>query len=302
MAYNMTRSVGFASLWPAMRAAVQWRLLLLWLLIMLIPASVVALPLWRMLSGLLDSSVHASEWAQHFNALMFSDVAFVLSEHAQWAAAAAIMGVVITLLLAPFVDGMIVGSGRAGTVLGFGGLLQNGLQEYGRMFRTMLWSLLPYGIVVAVMSATGSMAARHAGTAVLESQADGYADAMHVVVLIVFVLVHSIVESARAAFIADLTLRSATRALWRGVRQLLRQPLKTLLFYVIVTAIGLLLASLFAVARIHVTAFGGGGFLLALLLSQLMILMIGWMRTARLFALGEVARAVVPVKVQAEYR
>ena len=285
-----------------MRTAVQWRLLLLWLLIMLIPASVVALPLWRMLAGMLDSSVHAAEWAQRFNGIMFSDVGLALSDHFQWFGALAIIGLLLTLLLSPFLDGMIVGSGRAGQVLGFGALLQNGLIEYGRMFRVMLWSLLPYGILIGVLSATGHMTGKYSDAAVLESSVDTYSLVMHIVVLIVFVLVQSVVESTRAAFIADVTLRSATRALGRGIRQLLRQPLKTLLFYLVVTVVGLLIASVFAVARIHATAFGAVGFVLALLLGQLIVLAIGWMRTARLFALAEVARAVVPVRVQAEYR
>jgi hypothetical protein len=138
---------------------------------------------------------------------------------------------------------------------------------------------------------------------VLESQADTYASLAHWVLLIVFVLIQSIVESARAAFIADTTLRSATRALWRGIRQLVRRPLRTLLFYLVVTLVGLILASVFGIARIHVTAFGLFGFLFALVLSQLVVLVIGWMRTARLFALAEVARSVVPGRgPQAEYR
>ncbi|WP_229678995.1 hypothetical protein [Dyella caseinilytica] len=285
-----------------MRAAVQWRLLLLWLVIMLIPATVVALPLWHMLGGILDTSVHASEWAQHFSDLMFSDVIFALSNHFQWLGAVAMIGFVLTLLLSPFLDGMIVGSGRAGRALGFGEVLQNGLIEYGRMFRVMFWSLLPYGLLMVVMAASGNMVGKYAETAVLESQVSAYSNLMHVLVLVVFVIVQSIVESARAAFIADVTLRSATRALWRGIRQLVRRPLKTLLFYLTVTVVGLLLASVFAVARIHVTAFGGLGFLLALLLSQLIVVIIGWMRVARLFALAEVARTVVPVRAQAEYR
>ncbi len=303
MANNTSRSAGFGALLSTMIAAVQWRLLLLWLLIMLIPATVVALPLWRMLSGLLDTSVHAAEWAQHFNDIMFTDVVTNLFDHPEWIGAAAIMGVLSTLLLSPFLDGMIVGSGRAGRVLGFGALLQNGLIEYGRMFRVMLWSLLPYALVAVVAGMGLHMADKHSEQAVLESQADTYASVAHWVLLIVFVLIQSIVESARAAFIADTTLRSATRALGRGIRQLFRRPLRTLLFYVVVTLVGLILASVFGVARIHVTAFGLFGFLFALVLSQLVVLVIGWMRTARLFALAEVARSVVPGRgPQAEYR
>jgi hypothetical protein len=298
MAYNMPRSAGLNALWSTMKAAVQWRLLLLWLLIMLIPITVVALPLWRMLGALLDSSVHAAEWAQHFSATMFADVLFDLSDHAEWLGAVALLGLLLTLLLTPFLDGMIIGSGRAGRVLGFGALLQNGLLEYGRMFRLMLWSLPLYGLFAWAFMTGVHMTGKYADQAVLESQVDVYAHVMHVLTLIVFVLIHSIVESARAAFIADVSLHSATRALWRGIRQLVRRPLWTLLFYVVVTLVGLVLASVCAVARIHVTGAG----LLALVLSQLMVLVIGWMRTARLFALGEVARTVMPVRTQAEYR
>jgi hypothetical protein len=302
MANTMPRSAGFGVLWSTMRAAVQWRLLLLWLLIMLLPATVVALPLWHVLGGLLDNSVHAAEWAQHFSSMMFADVAFTLGDHAEWLGGAAIAGLLLILLLSPFINGMIVGSGRAGRVLGFSALLQNGLIEYGRMFRVMLWSLVPYALMLWEWKAGMSMSGKYADKAVLESQADLYAHVMQVLMAIVFVLVQSIVESARAAFIADVTLRSATRAMWRGIRQLIRQPVKTLSFYVLVTLVGAVLASLFGVARIHATAFGWFGFPFALLLGQLIVVTIGWMRTARLFALAEVARAVVPVKVQAEYR
>ncbi|WP_240669146.1 hypothetical protein [Dyella sp. M7H15-1] len=298
----MPRSVGFAVLWSTMQAAVQWRLLLLWLLIMAMPTVAVVLPLWQMLGGLLDNSVHATEWARHFNAVMFTDIVLALSDHAEWLGASAMIGVGATLLLSSYLNGMIVGSGRAGRALGFGALLQNGLIEYGRMFRVMLWSLLPYALVIGAWKVGGNIADKHAENAVLESQANLYAHVIQVFVLIVFVLVQSMVESARAAFIADITLRSATRAMWRGIRQCIRRPVKTVSFYVLVTLAGVVLATLFGMARIHVTTFGVVGFLFALLLSQLIVLTMGWMRTARLFALAEVARTVVPARVQAEYR
>lgn len=279
------------ALLSSMRAAVQWRLLLLWLLIMLIPASLVALPLRSMLGGLLDTSVHASEWAQHFNDLMFSDVLMNLSQHPEWLLTSMAIAQAVTLLLSPFLTGMIVGSGRAGRTLGFGALLQSGLVEYGRMFRLLLWSLIPYGIVIAVGLFGGHLADKHTERAVLESQADRYASIAHWVLGIVFVLAQAIVESARAAFIADTSLRSATRALGRGIKQLFRKPVRTLLFYLIVTVIGLVLVLVFGMLRIRVTAVGFFGFVLALLLSQIMVLVIGWVRTARLFALAKVARS-----------
>jgi hypothetical protein len=290
----MSRSNGFAAVFSGMRAAVQWRLLLLWLLIMLIPVALVALPLWRMLSGLLDASVHSVQWANGFNDIMFGDVIASFWDHPQWLVTDLLLAQATTLLLSPFLAGMVVGSGRAGCALGFGALLQSGLVEYGRMFRVLLWSLIPYGLVFGVHVMGFHLVDKHAEQAVLESQVDRYADMSHWALIIVFVLVQSIVESARAAFIADTSLRSATRALWRGIKQLIRRPVKTLSFYLVVTLVGLVLASVFGLLRIHVTAVGVTGMLLALLLGQLIVLAFGWMRAARLFALADVAREVMP--------
>ena len=290
----MSRSVNIGVLLSGMRAAVQWRLLLLWLLVMLIPTALVALPLWSTLAGLLDASVHSAEWAQGFNDTMFFDVATQLGDHPESLLTVVVIAQVLSLLLSPFLAGMVIGSGRAGRVLGFGALLQSGLMEYGRMFRVLLWSLIPYALVIGMHGLGTHLADKHAEQAVLEAQADRYADIAYAVLAIVFVLAQAIVESARAAFIADAGLRSATRALWRGIRQLFKQPLQTLLFYLAVTLAGLLLAAVFGLLRVRVTAVGVGGMLLALLLGQLVVLAIGWMRAARLFALAEVARLVRP--------
>ncbi|WP_404538464.1 hypothetical protein [Dyella agri] len=272
-----------------MSAALQWRLLLLWLLLMLLPASVVALPLWRTLGGLLDHSVHAGAWAQQFDPVMFGDAMFAMAGHTAWLGGAALFALMLTLLMSPFLDGMAVGSGRAARSLGFGALLQSGWIEYGRMFRVMLWSLLPYAVVVAVAGAGMHMAEQHADQAVLEAQADAWAHGTRWVLLAVFVLAQAIVESTRAAFIADTSLRSATRAFGRGFMQLLRRPLKTLLFYLVVSVLGLAVAAALGMARIHTTAVDGG-FWLALLLSQLIVVVVAWMRVARLFALARLAR------------
>ena len=288
MAKTTVPRAGFGALFSAMAAAVQWRLLLLWLLLMLLPATVVAWPLFTALGGLLNHSVHAEAWARHFDPLMFGDTLFALGAHAAWLGGAALLGLVLALLLSPFLAGMVVGSGRANRRLGFSALLLGGWIEYGRMFRVMLWSLLPYAVVLLVAGAASHWADARADQAVLQAQADAAAHVAHWVLLVVFVLMQAIVESARAAFIADTGLRSATRALGRGIMQLLRRPLKTLLFYLVVSLIGLAIAALLGIARIHVTAVGGG-FWLALLLGQLIVAALAWMRIARLFALARLA-------------
>lgn len=285
MARTTAPRAGFGALFSAMAAAAQWRLLLLWLLLMLLPATVVALPLWRTLAGLLDHSVHADAWARHFDPLMFGDAMFALGGHTAWLGGAALLGVSLALLLSPFLDGMVVGSGRAGRRLDFGALLLSGWIEYGRMFRVMLWSLLPYAAVVLVAGAGSHLADKHADQSTLEAQADAWQHGARWALLVAFVLMQAIVESTRAAFIADTGLRSATRAFGRGIRQLLRRPLKTLLFYLVVSLLGLAIAGVLGMARIHTTAVDGG-FWLALLLGQLIVLALAWMRIARLFALA----------------
>lgn len=275
-----------------MLAAAQWRLMLLWLLIMLLPAIVVVLPLWRVLSGLLDHSIHAAAYADHFNAAMFGDVGFALADNASWLGGTAALGLVLTLLFSPYLNGMIIGSGRAGRAPGFGFLLQQGFVEYARMFRVMLWSLLPYLLVIGAGVLGFQLADDHADQAVLEAQADLGTTLARCGVVVVFVVMQAIVESARAAFIADPSLHSATRAIGRGIRQLFRRPVATLGFYLFVTVVGFGLAGAFGLARIHVAAVGVGGFLAALVLGQSVVVLIGWTRAARLYALARVASSL----------
>lgn len=293
MAYKNARRVEVGAVMRAPLAALQWRLLLLWLVLLLLPTAVVALPLWRTLASLLDHSVHAGEWAQRFDGLMFGDVMSAFSDQSAGLHGSALLGLVLAILLGPFLAGMTVAAGRVGRVLGLGQLLQNGVIEYGRMFRVMLWSLLPYAIAFGGAALMFGMADKRDEHAVLESQAELYRHVAFWVLAVLFVLAHAVVESARAAFIADAGLRSATRALGRGFMQLLRRPLSTLLSYLLIGLVGYALALLFGIGRLHTTAFGVGGFLLALLLAELAVLAIGWTRIARLFALAEVSRSLV---------
>lgn len=296
MAHNISRRVDAGALLRAPFAAMQWRLLLLWVVLLLIPTAVVSLPLWRALGGLLDHSVHAPEWARSFHAMMFGDVVMALGREAAPLAGAALAGLLVAALLLPLLNGMVVASGRAGRALGFGHLLQSGVIEYGRMFRLMLWSLLPYGVAIALAALVVHAADARAAKVVLQSRADSLAYAANGLGLVAFVLAQAVMESARAAFVADVSLRSATRALGRGLVQLVRRPLFTLLSYLLISAVGFVLVLLLGVARIHTPALGHEGVLLALLLSQLVAAVLGWMHAARVFALAQIAGSLRPAR------
>lgn len=294
MMISNARRTDVGSVLRAPLDALQWRLLLLWLVCLLLPTAVAALPLWQALAGLLDRSVHAGAWARQFDALMIGDAMSALSDGSAWFHGSLILATAFALLLGPFLTGMTVAAGRAGRVLGLGQLLQSGVIEYGRMFRVLLWSLLPYAIAIGVGALALVVAHKQAGRAVLQGAADRYQHTALWVLAVLLVLAHAVAEAARAAFIVDPGLRSATRALGRGFLQLMRRPLGTLLSYLLIGAIGYAIALAFGVGRVHTVAAGAGGFLLALAWAELATLAVGWTRVARLFALAAVGRSLSP--------
>jgi hypothetical protein len=277
----------FAALGAGALGGLQWRVMLLWILITLLPTLVVALPLWSLLDGMLGHSVHADRYASHFEGLMFTDVMAGLRDN-HWTGMAFFGGVLLTLAISPFLTGMVVAGGRAGRALSFGALLQGGATEYGRMLRLLILSLVPYVLFGMAANGLSSFAADKGDAAFLESDADMWAHVALGVTLLVFVIVQCIVESARAAYIADVTLRSAFRALGRGFMQFIRRPFGTLLVYLVITLVGSILALFIASWRGHTVA-AGSGTLVAFLIVQVGVIVVAWMRTSRLLALARLA-------------
>lgn len=276
-----------AALGAGALGGLQWRIMLLWLLVTLLPTLVVVLPLWGLLDDMLGNSVHAERYASHFDGLMFGDVMAGLRDN-HGTGMAFLAGIVLTLAISPFLTGMVIASGRAGRALSFGALLQGGATEYGRMLRLLILSLVPYALFAMAAHGMSSLASDKGDAALLESSADLWAHVALGVTVLVFVIVQCIVESARAAYIADVTLRSAFRALGRGFMQFIRRPFATLLVYVVITLVGAILAVLVASWRGHTTAVGSGA-LVAFLIVQLGVVVVAWMRTSRLLALARLA-------------
>ncbi len=288
----MKRHVGFAAYPRALAIGLQWKLWLLWFVFTLIPALFVSRPLHGMLSGLMDHSVHATTWARGFNGLAMTDVIVDVARHGgSMLGPAAALGMLLTLLLSPFLTGMAVTAARALRRPGFGELMHGGLGEYWRLFRFMLWAFLLLGLAFAIGVAGQHVASHHADHAVLQSQADLGNHIATAVTIVMLVVAHSMVEAGRGQIVADPGLRSATRAFLRGIGTLLRRPLMTLGMYVGVSVIGYVLVLLLGMWRVRVVAAGWGGFVLALLVTLLIVAAMAWMRTARLAAMGAVAQA-----------
>lgn len=279
----------------AARSALQWRLLLWWAILLLLPTLVATLPVWQMLGANLDGSVYAAQLARRLDLIAVSDL--MNNAHEHYASAIGngnIVALVLTLLLSPLLSSMSLAAARARDRLGFMALLASGAQGYARMLRVLFVAIIPLGIAGALSGLAFHMAGKTAETAILESDALRAAHIAMVVGALLMLLAHATVDSARAVLGNDRRRRSAFLAWWQGCKLLVRRPLAVLGAYLLVTVIGLVVAGLLALARAHVPALGAGGTLGALVLAQLIVLTLGWMRSARLFALMAVARNARP--------
>lgn len=274
----------------ALGAGLQWKLLLIWLLLMLLPVAVATWPLSAALGALLDHSVNSSAWAESFSALGIGDAMIQLGKSMPAIGAAATAGLIISLILAPFLTGMVVTSARASQRPGFGALMHGGLHEYWRMVRVSLWALVGWAIAIGIGAAAMHMAGNVAKTATLESQVDLWRHLAMAVMVILLVIAHAIAESSRAQFAADPNLGSATRAWGRGLKMVFGRPFATFGMYLGVSIIGYVLVLVFGMLRMRMPAVGVGGAIMAFVLSQLVVLSLAWMRTARIHALAGVPR------------
>jgi len=291
-AISTTRASGLALTTRASRAALQWRLLLLWAGLLLIPAIVAVIPIWRTLSASLDQAVHAAALAQQLDLMTLADLAANASRNGAAISQAAIAGIVLTLLLSPLLSGLVVTAARAPAPLGFGPLLTGAFSAYGRMLRMLLWSIVPLGLALIIGAGALKLADKHAATAILEADADL---AHHLALLfagVLFLLACATLDAGRAALAIDRRRTSAVKAWWRGLGMLRRRPLACLAIYLAITVLGLALYALLGVARLNLAGPGPLAIVAGLLATQLAALVLAWMRSARLFALIGVKRSL----------
>ncbi len=283
------QNAGFSGFLAALGAGLQWKLLLVWLLLMLLPVAVAAWPMSAAMGSLLEHSVHSTAWAESFNALGMGDAMFQLAKFMPAIGAAAMAGFFMSLLLAPFLTGMVVTAARSAQHTGFSELMHGGLREYWRMLRVSLWALVGWAIAFGIGAAAFHMASNVAKTATLESQVDLWRHGAMAIMIILLVIAHAIAEASRAQFAADPNLGSATRAWGRGLKMVFGRPLASFGMYLGVSIIGYLLVLVFGMWRMRVPAVGVGGTILAFVLAQLVVLSLAWTRTARIHALAGVA-------------
>jgi hypothetical protein len=281
----------FAILRRAMWSALQWRLLLLWILVGLIPTALLALPLTGVMATQLVYSVHGAEWARTVNVVMFADL-MEQFEKVRYALRGADIAVLIALLAGiPFLNAMFVGAARSDKALRLGQLLHAGLAEYGPMLRLMLVSLVPLGIAVALGAVAIKGVHKYNEHAIRESDADMAKYAAEALAALLFVYAHAGVTAGRAWLAFEPNKRSAFKAWWRGAKLVFFHPLRSLGLYLGVTLLAGVALAVLSLLRVELHPGSVVGFLTGFLLVQVIAAVIGWMHYARLFALLGLTRA-----------
>lgn len=274
----------------AARAALQWRLLLLWLAGLLLPAALLSLPVGLTLSAQLDHSVQAPALARALDLVALADLGTDFQRNEKTLTAIGAAAVVLTLLLSPLLTGAAVVAARAPRRLPIRELLAGGAAQYPRMLRMLAWAAVLLGATGLLAGRLGDAANEHMDKAIAWGDAQPWQVAATVAAALLLLLAHLTLDTGRAALAIDLRRTSAVKAWWRGLALLRRRPGGVLLAWAVPTVAGLLLAALLAWGRLHVPAIGIPGTLGAVLLAQLIVLVLAWMRMARLFALVALAR------------
>jgi hypothetical protein len=269
------------SLLQSLRPALQWRLMLLWLLALLLPTLAAALPVWTMLGEAFDHTVNAAALARRLDLVAIADVFSLHTRHASALAGGSGVALALTLLLSPLLTGAAITAARAPAPLGFAALAAGGVREYGRLLRMLLWAVVPLG-VAAFLGALVLDAA--------DGQAAGAVMGATLVAVLLALLAHATLDLGRAVLALDRRRSSAVLAWYHGLGVIARRPFAVFGLYAVVSLVGLGLAAALAVARLNLPALGAGSFLGGLLLAQLAVLALAWMRCARLFGLMELAR------------
>ncbi len=272
----------------ANRGMANWRIGIIWIVATLVPTAIVALPVGRLLADALDHSMFAAEWAKGWDLTAIIELVSNSADSTAVLAGAATVSVIVTLLLSPLLSAMVISTANDAQPPGFVALFQGGARSYGRMFRMLLWSAVPFGVAAGIGGVAVHIAKKMGEKAILESTAHHEHTAAVIFLLALLLLAHITVDAGRAQFALDAGRRSAVKAWWRGVKFLKVQPLAAFGSYLGLTVAGLALMALLGLIRINLPHASLLGILVALCLTQLIVMTAVWMRTSRLLALVQI--------------
>ena len=263
----------------------QWRLLLLWALALALPTLLTSLPIFISLNQALGNSLSGAKLLDGMDLAVLVDVMSGMTAQG-YSPASGLSGFIVFLLLLPWLGGTLVAVARSDRPLYFGELALAGWREYGRMLRLWIWALVPLAIAMVVGAGLMKWASSHAAKQVLEADADLGRKLALGATLLLMLFVGATLDAARARFARELHRRSAVKAWWAGFKDVLCRP-RWWLIYLLITIIGLVVAALFAWARVQLAPTAGWSFTVDLLLAQCVTMALVWARAARVVAFAD---------------
>jgi hypothetical protein len=157
-----------------------------------------------------------------------------------------------------------------------------------------LIALIPIALAVLLMRLIDKGLMHYGDTAILESQVEHLRWAALAGWTIVFAIANASVDAARASLALEPDRRSAIKAWWRGLKLVLRHPLRSAVLYLGVTALAAIVLLAMLGLRLELRNASLIGLVLGLLIAQLITATIAWMHYARLFGMLELTRALKP--------
>lgn len=276
---------------PGFRAAMQWRVWLLLLVLSLLPTLLVALPLRGLLAADFDYAVPAATWARSFDGIALAELVQLLGDKGASLRLDFLLALALGALLSPWATGILLHAIRTEPRARLGELLRVGLTYYARLFRLLLWALLPLLLAIGVFAGLSAWADSVAETAILASTAEHMAWLALGVGGLLLLIAHALIETARAWLGTELARRGAGRALWRALRLCLRHPLAVLGRYLLPLLVLLMPLLLLVLLRAHLPALGWPALLAGFALTQLVVIAGVIARSWRLAMLASLVRA-----------
>jgi hypothetical protein len=280
-------------LWKrALGHGAQWRYLLLFPAVMLLPVGLSFAPTKHFLGWLFDHSTREADLVARLDSAALTEVVKQLSDpEAAGVFSGTHAAVVVALILAPALAGAAAALSRHhASHLRLRGLLGGAGEMYPRMLRMAFVAVLPLGIAAGVGALAFHLARQAGEHASLESSADS-ANGWATMVTVLFVWLADVtVEAGRAHLAAQPERRSAFLAWWAGVKLLVKRPGLSLGLCAMTSVLGVGGAIVVTALRNRIVERGVGTILLGVLLGQLAIVAIAWGRSSRMVGLVELVR------------
>jgi hypothetical protein len=275
----------------ALARGAQWRYLVLFIVVMLVPTAIAMAPIHGFLKSLFDRSPRADALIAWLDSSAFLEVVRQSSEPAGAGIGPSLFGVALVgALLAPMLAGAAVALARKSGPTELRSLLGDAAALYPQMVRMAFASIIPLAIAGGGAAAAFHFADQYSARSVLEASASNAMSLARFASILLFWLANATIEAGRAHFAAAPELRSALLAWWSGVRLTIRHPAQVLTLCLVTTILGVGTAAVVTGIRLRITQGGTGSIFFAFILAQVAVAALAWGRSSKLIGLAELIR------------